>query len=63
MIFIKDCYSDRHGAFLIISQEALADLQDCELANHDLLDAIRPLAFTTDSRIRRAVDYKNLGSE
>jgi hypothetical protein len=47
----------------LFSQEAIADLADCEIANHDLLDAIRSLAFTTDSRIRRAVDYKNLGSE
>jgi len=35
----------------------------CEIANHDLLDAIRALAFTMDRNARRVVDYKNLGSE
>lgn len=47
----------------LFSQQAIADLVGCELANHDLLDAIRSLAFIVDSRIRRAVDYRNLGSE
>ncbi len=47
----------------LFSQEASADLADCEIANHDLLDAIRSLAFIADSRMRRAVDYRNLGSE
>jgi hypothetical protein len=35
----------------------------CELANADLLDAIRALAFITDKHGRRPVDYKNLQSE
>ena len=39
------------------------DLECCEIANHDLLDAIRALALTIDRNSRRAVDYKNLGSE
>ena len=47
----------------LFSREAIPALADCELANHDLLDAIRSLAFTADRRMRRAVDYKNLGSE
>src|SRR6266699_922748 len=47
----------------LFSREAITALADCELANHDLLDAIRSLAFTADRRMRRAVDYKNLGSE
>jgi hypothetical protein len=47
----------------LFSQEAIADLADCEIANHDLLDAMRSLAFIDDRRMRRAVDYKNLGSE
>src|SRR5260370_665350 len=47
----------------LFSREAIADLADCEIANHDLLDAIRSLAFIDDRRMRRAVDYKNLGSE
>lgn len=50
------------GSFLF-SQESIADLNDCEIANHDLLDAVRALAFATDSRARRQIDYKNLGSE
>jgi hypothetical protein len=47
----------------LFSQEAIVDLAGCEIANHDLLDAIRSLAFIDDRRMRRAVDYKNLGSE
>ncbi|MDE2126265.1 MAG: N-6 DNA methylase [Armatimonadetes bacterium] len=50
------------GSFLF-SADATQDLNACEIANHDLLDAIRALAFTLDGRIRRAVDYKNLRSE
>jgi hypothetical protein len=50
------------GSFLF-SPAATPDLDGSEIANHDLLDAIRALAFTTDRRIRRVVDYKNLGSE
>jgi len=47
----------------LFSREAIADLADCDIANHDLLDAIRSLALIDDRRMRRAVDYKNLGSE
>ncbi len=47
----------------LFSREAISDLADCEIANHDLLDAMRSLAFIDDRRMRRAVDYKNLGSE
>ena len=47
----------------LFSLEATADLNDCILANADLLDAVRALAFTMDKQRRRAVDYKNLGSE
>ena len=50
------------GSFLW-SREAVADLAGCDLANADLLDAIRALAFTIEGKTRRAVDYKNLGSE
>ena len=35
----------------------------CDIANADLLDAIRALAFTTDGHSRRPVDYRNLGAE
>jgi hypothetical protein len=49
----------------LFSRHALPDLADCTLTNHALLDAIRSLAFTYNkqSRVRRAVDYKNIGSE
>ncbi len=47
----------------LFSRDAIADLEGCEIANHDLLDTIRSLAFTNDRHMRRAIDYKNLGSE
>jgi hypothetical protein len=47
----------------LFSQQAIPDLAGCELANHELLRAVRSLAFTTDGPIYRSVDYKNLGSE
>ncbi len=47
----------------LFSQQAVPDLMGCELANHELLSAVRSLAFTSDGPIRRSVDYKNLGSE
>lgn len=50
------------GSFLW-SARATPDLAACEIANHDLLDGIRALALTTDENTRRAVDYRNLGSE
>jgi type I restriction-modification system DNA methylase subunit len=50
------------GSFLF-SEDAIADLKHCELENHDLLDAVRALSFTTDNQARRQIDYKNLGSE
>jgi len=50
------------GSFLW-SDRATPDLDVCELANADLLDAIRSLAFTVDGGVRRAIDYKNLGPE
>ena len=50
------------GGFLF-SRSAMSALADCELSNAALLDAVRSLAFSQDGRVRRAVDYKNLGSE
>lgn len=50
------------GGFLF-SKEAIPDLDECEIANNDLLDAIRALAFINDGHGRRTVDYKNLRSE
>ncbi len=50
------------GSFLF-SARATPDLDAALLANQDLLTAVRALAFTTEGRVRRPVDYKNLGSE
>jgi len=50
------------GSFLF-SPQAVADLEGCQLANADLLEAIRALAWTRDAHALRPVDYRNLGSE
>lgn len=50
------------GSFLF-SPEAIADIQTCEIANSDLLAAIRALAYTLENGALRPVDYRNLGSE
>jgi Eco57I restriction-modification methylase len=50
------------ASFLFLDQ-AIPDLIGCELANRDLLAAIRGLAFTEQGRTRRIVDYKNLRAE
>ncbi len=47
----------------LFSRDAVVDIVDCEIANRDLLDAIRSLALTDDRHSRRVVDYKNLGAE
>lgn len=40
-----------------------AALNDAELTNHDLLEALRHLAYTRQGKVLRPVDYKNLGAE
>jgi len=50
------------GSFLF-DQEAMSELTGLDIANSDLLDAVRALAFITDGNKRRPVDYKNLRSE
>jgi hypothetical protein len=45
------------------AEEAIPDLASAKLANSDLLSAIRALCLTTQDRIVRTVDYRNLGSE
>jgi hypothetical protein len=50
------------GSFLF-SPRALGDLNTCEIANLQLLEAIRSLAVTYTSQSRRVVDYNNLGAE
>lgn len=41
----------------------IADVMSAEIANGDLLQAVRDLAFVTDHDALRPVDYRNLGAE
>jgi hypothetical protein len=50
------------GGFLF-SHKAMPDLEAAQVENQALLNAVRSLAFTQEKSSRRAVDYKNLGSE
>jgi methylase of polypeptide subunit release factors len=50
------------GSFLF-SPAACPDVDVSALANADLLEVTRALAFTTRGNVLRAVDYRNLGSE
>ncbi len=50
------------GSFLW-SERATPNLAPYTLANRDLLEAVRALAWTVEDKIRRPVDYRNLGSE
>jgi hypothetical protein len=50
------------GSFLF-SATAMPDIEQCDIANHDLLDAVRALAVTVADGALRSVDYKNLGAE
>lgn len=50
------------GSFLW-SRQAIGDLMDSDIANRDLLEAIRSLAFTVRNHSLVAVDYRNLGPE
>jgi len=50
------------GSFLF-STDSTRDIDGCIIANRDLLDAVRALAFMTDRGAWRAVDYRNLNVE
>lgn len=50
------------GGFLW-SERALPDLGPAQLANHDLLEAVRKLSLTFEKNVPRPVDYKNMGTE
>lgn len=50
------------GGFLF-SSAAIVDLEGCEIANADLLDAVRALAFIQDRHGLRPIDYRNLRSD
>lgn len=53
------------GSMLFASgaESATPSLDACTLANQDLLEAIRALAFVVDRSVRRPVDFRNLGTE
>lgn len=50
------------GSFLW-SVSAAPDLDQCQVANTHLLDAVRALAFRSAGGIRRRIDWRNLGPE
>jgi hypothetical protein len=50
------------GSFLF-SPQSTPDLSDADIANADLLEAVRNLTFTIEGSVRRWVDYRNLGPE
>ena len=50
------------GSFLW-SPESTAAVNGAELTNHDLLEALRNLAFTRQGQVLRPVDYRSLGAE
>jgi len=50
------------GSFLW-SPASTSALNGSELSNHDLLEALRHLAYTRQGKVLRPVDYMNLGAE
>jgi hypothetical protein len=50
------------GSFLW-SPKATTELNDCLISNRHFLEAAHALAFIREGNVRRAIDYKNLGSE
>jgi len=46
-----------------LNASSLTGGEGAELANADLLEAVRDLAFTRPGKVLRPVDYRNLGSE
>jgi len=48
---------------LLWDPNSTAGLNDAELTNYDLLEALRHLAFTRQEKALRPVDYRNLGAE
>ena len=51
------------GSFLWSAAQSTPDLLDSLISNRHFIEAIHALAFVQDGNVRRAVDYKNLGSE
>jgi hypothetical protein len=50
------------GSFLW-SEAATPDLNNVQIANRDMLQAVRALAFARQNTVRRPIDYKNIGTE
>jgi hypothetical protein len=51
------------GSYLWTEAQSTPDLLDSFISNRHFLEAVHALAFVQDNNVRRAVDYKNLGSE
>ncbi|MGH7972840.1 MAG: N-6 DNA methylase, partial [Limisphaerales bacterium] len=51
------------GSFLWTAAQSTPDLLDTLISNRHFLEAVHALTFVQDGNVRRAVDYKNLGSE
>ncbi len=51
------------GSFLWTAGQSTPDLLDSLISNRHFLEAVHALTFVQDGNVRRAVDYKNLGSE
>ncbi len=51
------------GSFLWTTAQSTPDLLDSLISNRHFLEAVHALTFVQDGNVRRAVDYKNLGSE
>jgi hypothetical protein len=47
----------------LFSPQACPHVDQAELANRDLLGAVRALAFTEQRQVLRPIDYRNIGSE
>lgn len=45
------------------SPQVVPDLEECQLADADLLAAVRSLALIGDGQAERPIDFRNLGSE
>jgi hypothetical protein len=51
------------GSFLWNTSRSTPDVPDCLVSNRHFLTAVHALTFIEDGNVRRAVDYRNLGSE
>ena len=47
----------------LFSADFISALNGCELSNEAMLEAVRHLAYILEGRVRRPVDYRNIGTE